>query len=173
MQSRCVCIKPWVLWSHPAWSRSLVETPPGVPSSLKDAALPSSSCFQNTENSQILPDPRSNSQEVQGCSTGVHKQPWPHLCFPFHLPKAQFFSFTTLIPSKTKSLPCWCFQSRSLKKSQHPCTESPDEPGIEAIIAESETRHLNSSMDPGTAMPCLLRFLETTMLFVQQSVILL
>ena len=83
MQSRCVWIKPWVLWSHPAWSRSLVETPPGVPSSLKDAALPSSSCFQSTENSQVLPDPRSNSQEVQGCSTGVHKQPWPHPLLPF------------------------------------------------------------------------------------------
>ena len=54
---------------------TLVKTPPGVPSSLSNAACPSSSCFQSAENSQILPDPRRNSQEAQSFSTGAPKQP--------------------------------------------------------------------------------------------------
>jgi len=58
------------------------------------------------ENSQVLPDPRRNSQRVQGWSTGAPEQPWPHPFLPFSFAKCQVLLFTALIPSKTNSLPC-------------------------------------------------------------------
>ena len=80
--------------SDPALSRRLVQTPPEVPSSLNDAVLPSPSCLQTRESAQVLPDPRSHAHQVQGCFTGVPKQPSPHPLLPLSFAQSQLLLFS-------------------------------------------------------------------------------